>query len=219
MTALEETIVGPPVTVKLGGKEYPLAYPMQAIIIYKIETAKVDRRRTEDRPRLERELVRKMRRDRKELLRRSQELFAKKDKTPEEQEEFEWLRSEASAIKRELDEDAGNGDSLFDLYNWDKISPEEDPQRLLLALWVGLHYFDEARVYVPALTVQQLGPLITPGNASELLLAVSQALSQHILSQREPEVPDPNAQTPELPALTDPPPEMTRPTMKPKARH
>src|SRR5271163_3372403 len=107
---LQEAITGAPVTVNLGGKPYPLAYPMQAVILYKKETARLDRERTQGRPRLasgeRRELLA---RRRKALLEaqplRGSEPFDTWRATPQF-EEYDALLEEANALKVQLDEDA-----------------------------------------------------------------------------------------------------------------
>jgi hypothetical protein len=65
---LQEAIVGSPVTVTIGRETYPLAFPIQGVILYKRETARLGRERTPDRPRLTREEKRALREARQELL-------------------------------------------------------------------------------------------------------------------------------------------------------
>lgn len=217
-SVLQEAITGEPVMVKLGGQEYPLAYPIQAVILYKKETARLDRERSEERrkqgvAKLTPLEVRDLGRRRRDLLKEvDANRPAKGQKWTEESYEYcETLLAEATLLKCAIDEDAGTGDSLYDLYNWRKISPEADPERMLLALWVGLHAYQhqgpnpESTVYWrPQLGREEIGNQIHPGNAIDLTIAVSKALAAHIIAppevQEEDEAPDPNAQMPEIPA-------------------
>jgi hypothetical protein len=212
---LQEAIIGPSPTVKLNGVEYSLAYPMHAIILYQKGTAALDRERMQGRTPLSRKELAEMKANRRKLLHQAR-LTA--DLAPgevvQESDELDALLEEATAIKRVLDEHAGTGDSLFDLDNWRKINPVEDPERMLLALWVGLHKFEGA-LYTPQLTKAELSPLIHIGNISDLTIAITKGLSQYIITPqdedevaeetndeglKEKEAPDPNALTPALPA-------------------
>src|SRR5580692_11428606 len=184
---LQEAIAGEPVTVQLGGQTYPLAYPIQAVILYKRETATIDRERAKDRPRLTHEEKRSLRDRRGKLMADADVLRPARgeDWQPEKFLEFDFAMNEASALKITLDEDAGTGDSLYDMYNWRKISPDGDPERLLLALWIGLHEFrgsgvpeaPAVRVYLPRMSKTQLGELVDLGNGGDLTMAISKALS------------------------------------------
>jgi hypothetical protein len=128
--------------------------------------------------------------------------------------DFDFAMDEATALKIALDEDAGTGDSLYDMYNWRKISPDSDPERMLLALWVGLHRFQEigemsptrapALVYRPRLSREELGQLVDLGNGGDLTMAISKALSAHLIAASESpvvEAPVPNALPPSPAAM------------------
>jgi hypothetical protein len=239
---LQEAIAGESVTVTLGHDTYPLAYPIQAVILYKRETALLDRERAKDRPRLTHEEKRSLRSRRQKLMVDAdlQRPAKGQDWQPEKFLEFDLLMDEASALKIALDEDAGTGDSLYDMYNWRKISPDGDPERLLLALWIGLHHFvvtglaNTEEQYRPTLSRQQLGNLVDLGNGGDLTMAISKALSAHLIAQSEesamehvlgssPDDPpvindwgsrgdfDPNPQPPASPAVIQ-----TRPDQHPK---
>jgi hypothetical protein len=198
---LQEAIAGEPVMVKLGArgqeKEYPLAFPIQAVILYKNETARLDRQRTEERrkqgvAKLTGAEVRDLRQRRQQLLKEAEALRPHKGQAWEGESypQFDSLMDEATLLKIAIDEDAGTGDSLYDLYNWRKISPDGDPERMLLALWIGLHEFAhevDRQIYRPRLSQEEIGRHIHPGNASELTLAISKALSAHLIAA--PEVP------------------------------
>jgi len=232
-STLQEAIAGARVLVKLGAQEYPLAFPIQAVILYKKETAALDRQRAADRrqqglAKLTRDELRELRRKRQTLLTEAEKLRPAKGQPwdAEKYAQFDSLLEEATLVKCAVDEEAGTGDSLYDLYNWRKISPEGDPERMLLALWVGLHKFAEnassssllARsqkpeaglIYQPQLSREEIGLNIHPGNASAVTLAISKALAAHIVAppeveefaaeERTTEIPDPNASGPEIPA-------------------
>jgi len=216
---LQEAIAGEPVTVKLGGTEYPLAYPIQGVILYKRETARLDRERAKDRPALTREEKQTLRDRRRKLLAEANEQRPiKGDKWDDDNFlRFDELVNEAMLVKAGLDEDAGGGDSLYDRANWWKISPEGDPERLVLALWVGLHRFEESgnahtglsgppgsasMVYRPQVSRENLGSFITLGNGEELTSAISKALRAHLIAPPEvaQEEAVPNVQSPVSPA-------------------
>src|SRR5882724_11421640 len=61
------------------------------------------------------------------------------------------------------------GDNLFQLENWKKINPAEDPERFLYCLWAGLHAYDpDQGKLVPALTVDQISAKVDFANVKEL---------------------------------------------------
>lgn len=191
--ALQEAIAGESVTVTLGGQSYPLAYPMQAVILYKHETALLDRARAKGRTPLTIEEKRSLRSRRLKLMTEADLQRPAKgvDWLPDNFVEFDLLLDEATALKVALDEDAGKGDSLYDMYNWRKISPDDDPERLLLALWIGLHHFvatglaNTEEQYAPRLSRQQLGLMVDLGNGGDLTMAISKALSAHLIARQE----------------------------------
>jgi hypothetical protein len=212
---LQEALAGEPVTVKFGREVYPLAYPIQAVILYKAETARLDRERAKAKDRLP--LTRE---EKRELRGRRRKLLAEADTQRPAQDE-EWidenltrfgdLLGEAMAVKAALEEDAAAGDSLYDKLNWWKISPESDPERMLLALWVGLHIFQPAKhpgkpdEYVETLTRQKLGKLIDLGNGEALTQAIATALRAHLIvasddSESAEKEAVPNAPPPAAPA-------------------
>jgi hypothetical protein len=216
---LQQAIAGEPVTVKLGGNEYPLAYPIQGVILYKRETAKLDRERAKDRAPLTREEKQMLRERRRKLLSEADEQRPPTGEkwTDENFTRFDELLADAVVLKAQLDEDAGAGDSLYDKTNWWKISPNEDPERMLLALWVGLHAFIESgnahtglngppgsasKKYLPQLSRESLGGFVDLGNGEELTLAIAKALRAHLIAP--PEIAQdeslPNVQSPATPA-------------------
>jgi hypothetical protein len=218
---LQEAIIGSPVMVKLGArgqeKEYPLAFPVQAVILYKNETARLDRQRAEERrqrgvAKLTAAEIRDLRQRRQAVLKEAEALRPAKGHNwvGENYAQFDSLMDEATLLKIAIDEDAGTGDSLYDLYNWRKISPDGDPERMLLALWIGLHEFvqegaSDRQTYRPRLSREEIGRYIHAGNATELTLAISQTLSAHLIAPPEipPEIEEeavdlPNVRTPEV---------------------
>ena len=69
---LEQTLTGEePVTVTLGGKEYPLAFPLHACALYQAETAKLDRARRAAHGALTSALRQELKTRRRELLRQT----------------------------------------------------------------------------------------------------------------------------------------------------
>jgi hypothetical protein len=203
---LQEAIAGTPVMVTIGRETYPLAFPIQGVILYKRETARLDRERTAGRPKLTREEKRALREARQKLLADANQLRPERGEEwdPEKFREFELAMEEATAIKIEIDEDAASGDSLYDMYNWRKISPSADPERLLLALWVGLHHFVLADkdpmktpIYTPRFSRAELGVKIDLSNGEDLTLAVSKALTAHlIVAETEARSTSPNGLAP-----------------------
>jgi hypothetical protein len=190
---LQEALAGEPVTVTLGGKTYPLAYPIQGIILYKKETAALDRERKKagGRASLTREEKRELRGQINQILieadaQRPAKGESWNDKTLAR---FEELLGEAQAVRYSLDEDAATGDSLYDKSNWWKISPEGDPERMCLALWVGLHQFHATGIpgrpavlaYVETLQRAQVGSLITLQNGEELTSSIAKTLHAHLI--------------------------------------
>lgn len=215
---LEEALVGAPAMVKLGGKEYPLAFRVHAIILYQRETALLDRQRAEERrkhgvARLQPSEIRELAERRRKVLAEAEPFRPKKEREWPESDQVTWeaLQSEANLLKIAIDEDAGTGDSLYDWYDWRKISTE-DPERFLLALWVGLHRYDPERPagrrFVETLSRDELAELVDLSNGAELTAAIGNALSAHIIAKSETplneteaeaeiEDPDPNASTPD----------------------
>jgi hypothetical protein len=208
---LQQALTGAPVTVNLGGKEYPLAFPIEGVILYQEETATLDRSRAKGRDRLTRALKDGLRAERLQLLQSAEKLRPPKGTkkwADDNLARFGDLQDEANTLKVRLDEDAGTGDSLYDLYNWRKISPQGDPQRMILALWVGLHVFQKSKTagedddYVETLTRRQLAKFVHLGNGNALVGAVSKALASYLVDETDEgdddeEEESPNPQPPE----------------------
>lgn len=204
---LQEALAGAPVTVTLGRETYPLAYPIEGVILYKSETARLDRERKQGRAALPREEKRALRDGRRSLLAEADSLrpAAGEKWNDDNFARFDELFTEALGIKSRLDEEEAAGDSLYDKSNWWKISPEGDPERMRLALWVGLHRFVPGKngkpVYTPRLHRHELGALITLANGEELTVAISKALRAHLIAPPEvaQEEANPNGHSPEIP--------------------
>lgn len=209
-TILQEAITGSPVTVRLAGVERVLSFPSAGVILYKRETALIDRARTQGRPKLSLAEKRELRSQRRTLLDEAEALrpVRAEDWTDDTFNRFQELLDEAMGPKIALDEDAAAGDSLYDKLNWRKINPTEDPERFLLVLWVGLHIFRNStpREYVETITREQLSEVVDLSNGDELILAISTALAAHLLSPevKPAEEPDPNLQPPAVPAEAGP---------------
>jgi hypothetical protein len=218
---LQEALTGGPVTVMLGGRDYPLAYPIQAVILYKQQTAQLDRERKKaaGAVALTREEKRELRDRRRAMLTEADALrpIPPDPWIDENFAHFDELLGDATIIKGTLDEDAAAGDSLYDKSNWWKISPAGDPERMLLALWVGLHKFEETGnahtglvgranspclAYRPQLSREDLGKLVDLGNGEELTQAIANALRGHLIAppEIEEEDPLPNVEPPATPA-------------------
>src|ERR1700676_2702662 len=99
---LQHAITGAAVTVTLGGKEYPLAYPMEAVILYKRETAVLDRARNATRPKLSRAQIREMAAERRKLMAEAEELRPQTKKEEWDDDKFarfQELQDDASELK------------------------------------------------------------------------------------------------------------------------
>lgn len=207
---LENALVGEPVTVTLAGKQYELAYPLQGVMLYKTETARVDRARAHGRPKLTHDEKRDLRGRRTAVL-KTWPLKPLDEWTSEDVSESEELLGEATSITCTLDEDAGTGDSLYLVRNWRKIGTD-DFERLLLALWVGLHKATIAPgvsphvpEYRPQVSMSELAALrITDTELEKLINAINRALSRSLIATRaKPEAASPNVPAPETPAETE----------------
>jgi len=198
---LENAIIGEPIMVTLGEVQYEISFPIQAVILYKAETAKIDKKRSQGRPKLTADQRKALRSERLDILRKLEPFRPKKDKEWNEDDfaQFQALSEEANRIKVALDEDSCQGDSLYDLSNWDKIGPVVDPERLLLALWVGLHKSVNGS-YLPSLTQEQIGRFINHRTSADLTDAISLALAKDLLPPAELRLK--NGQAPESPAPT-----------------
>lgn len=194
---LEETVTGEsPVEITLGGKQYPLAFPLHACALYQAETARLDRARRAERGALKPEEIAELKQQRREHLRQSDavqdEIAALAPGTPHEEklERFYELLGEAMLIKSRLDEDGGRGDSLFLEGNWFKIN-SEDLERIVLALWAGLHHEQDRELgmriepkWVTPFTLGQLRKLVDPSNAEEIIDAIGRALRAYAVKKK-----------------------------------
>lgn len=198
---LREELTGrPPVMVVLGGAEYPLAFPMRSIILYKQETAKLNRARGLASPKLSPSEVREVRERHSALLVEASKLKGA---------EFQRAIQEATLVKLPLDEAAGTGDSLLLMHNWWRISLD-DPERIVLALWAGLHQEQPDKSWKAPFTLAELESekLINMGNVGDFLPQITEALISYIKRETDDSEgePAPNAPAPEAaaPAETNP---------------
>jgi len=182
MDILQKEITGDPVSITLAGESYPLAFPIFAVALYKQETAKLDRGRMEGKAKLSLEEIRELKKRRRQIIASTDEMGSSEV----------WVAIEqAGDIRRVLDEHELRGDSLFQVENWFKIS-EEDPERILLALWAGLHTQQPDETWKAPFTIGQLQRLLDFSNCRELILAVHKALGQYMPKRKEA---NPNAET------------------------
>ena len=183
---LEMAIVGKPIMAKLGDREYEVAFPIQAVILYKAETAEIDRKRAQGRAKLTSEERKALRQRRLDILRESEQYRPEKDKDWESEKfvAFQALSEEATALKIQLDEDSARGDSLYDLSTWDKIGPLIDPERMLVALWVGTHSFDSGE-FKPQIAKPDISRFINYRNAPDLTEAIMRALAKDLIPPEE----------------------------------
>ncbi len=201
-------------------KEYALAYPIEAVMLYKDETAKIDRARSA--AKLAAGGARLTRAEKKDLRKRRKDILKEwptkplDEWTADDVEDTEMLLGEATAITSTLDEDAGTGDSLYEVRNWHKIGTD-DFERLLLALWVGLHRHYAALGIPPAdyrseLSMKELRALeLSDTQLKAIAEAIRRALSRSLIARRDPddEEPVPNAPAPAVATM----PPATSPTM------
>jgi hypothetical protein len=187
---LKQELTGrPPVLVSLGGKEYPLAFSMFPIILYRQETAKLNRDRGVGRPKLTPAEIR-------EARQRHVAIEAEAREKSDNPQEFVQLMQEATLAKLPLDEAAGSGDSLCLMHYWYRITTD-DPEKLLLALWCGLHQRQPDETWKVPFTLAQLQDekLINMGNAGSFVAPITEALLAYI--KRDQEEPVPNVPAPE----------------------
>lgn len=177
---LQQELTGTPVTVSLGGAEYPLAFPIYACMLYKQETAKLDRARRDSKPRLTPVEIKELKQQRRELLQLADDVKPELSDgtTPEDAAEqiadFYQLIGDAMEISTRLDENRAAGDSLFLEANWIKINTG-DPERLVLALWAGLHYSVDDEWKAP-FSLKELNSLVDPANAEDIVEVIGKAL-------------------------------------------
>ena len=188
--------------VTLGGKQYALAFPLHACALYQKETAKLDRARSREKGALTAAEICTVKEQRRQVLRqadamREQLAALSEDEDPKAnaiaEKEFYELLGEAVLLKSRLDEDAGRGDSLFLEANSFKIN-SDDQERVVLALWAGLHQpeesADEAKWLAP-FTVHQLHKLVDPANAEEIIEAISKALRVYSVKKKQRQMENP----------------------------
>jgi hypothetical protein len=196
---LQQELIGrPPVLVSLGGEDYPLAFPIYAVILYKQETAKLNRSRGSGRPKPTPSEVRESTQRFSDLLK---EAAALDGNSVDGVGKFRQVMEEATLVKLPIDEATGNGDSLCLMHNWYRITLD-DPERIVLALWAGLHTRQPDKSWKPRFELSELQDekLFNMSNAGSFIEPISQALIAHIKRDEEsdpsPNVPAPAAQTP-----------------------
>lgn len=193
---LQREIVGEPVTVSLGGKDYELAYSIFAVSLYKQETAKLNVRRAKEaqdagRAKLSPAEVRELRTRYNRLI---------DERQGKSNAELAVLHEELVGLRVQLDEEAGTGDSLFQYVNWWKIR-DEDPDRILLALWAGLHQERADEKWESPFTLGQLRKLVDFSNVGPVAISIGKALFAYMPKVKEKDK-SPNGRGPdrEMPA-------------------
>ena len=68
--------------------------------------------------------------------------------------------------------------------NWFKIN-SDDPERVVLALWAGLHQPGDESKWAAPFTVHQLHKLVDPSNAEEIIDAISKALRVYAVKKKQ----------------------------------
>lgn len=178
---LQQELTGAPVTVTIAGAEYPISYGMAAVIVYKAETARIER----SRPRAA---------DSDPLC-----LCG------------ERKSSHAGASLIILDNDGklacwafrlydpAQGDSLLTPGSWKRIDLDQDPERWLACLWAGLHQLSkDGTKWEAPLSLAALGSKIPVGaGARALSLKMIEALQSSAERPRKADT-SPNAAAPEL---------------------
>lgn len=178
----QQEITGPPVLVVIAGKEYPLRYDMAAAIIYKAETARIERSRPQA-PDPDPKCLRC-------------------DETKSSHEGPDLIRLDADKHllcwgfrKREAIE----GDSLANRFSWARIDLDLDPERWLACLWAGLHQLQpdgKTETWKAPMTLGALGAMLPVGaGLRELSMKMAEALIQH-----QPRVKEPDRKNADAPA-------------------
>lgn len=209
---LEKEITGDTVRARLGDKDYPLAFPNHNVALYSQETAKLNCRRAKaakesGRPELSSKELRSMRVTLQRLHDERYELQERFRATREEDRpskaelfaEISATAEEMISIDIRLSEEVGTGDSLFKLINWWKIR-DDDPERVLLALWCGLHVEVSEGKWAAPFTVKQLDKLVDFSNVVYLLTQITLALAQHMPKVEDSKLPKGEGPAPAAPA-------------------
>jgi hypothetical protein len=176
MNDLLQQEISPPVTVLLGGNSYVLTYGMAAVIVYKAETARIERSRPQP---------------------------VETDPLCLCGERESKHTGPSSTILNEQGEivcwgfrlyDAVQGDSLLTSTSWKRIDLDLDPERWLACLWASLHRLsDDGKNWVAPMSLASLGSMIPVGaGARELSLKMLKAL-KYSSDQTRKKTPDPNA--------------------------
>lgn len=197
---LEREITGSDVRVRLGDRDYPLTFPNHNVAVYAKATASLNCRRGKaaldaGRAKLSQKEIRSQRiaftklageRYDKHLEYRDAEGEAK----AAAYFELQAIADEMIAIDSRLAEENGTGESLFKIINWWKIR-DDDPERIALALWAGLHVEIADGKWQAPLSVGQIDKLLDLSNIVEVISKITVALGQYL-----PKVDDPKDDRP-----------------------
>lgn len=182
----------PPVTVTIGGNSYVLTYGMAAVVVYKTETARIER----SRPRPEEK-------DPACICGAKRSLHTGPD--------LIVLGEEDNLLCFHFRlYDPLQGDSLLTSASWKRIDLDLDPERWLACLWAGLHRLtSDGQRWEAPMSLASLGSMIPVGpGARELSMKMVEALSYGSVKPRK-EGASPNAGAPaasEAPAQSEPSP-------------
>ncbi len=187
---LQQEISGDPVEVILGGRKYPLTFGMAAAIVYKRETARIERSRPRDPDP-----------DPKCLCGAARSQHSGPDLIiVGEDKRLRCFRFRLY--------DPIQGDSLYSQQSWHRIDLDVDPERFLVCLYSGLHQpkkGGDGNEWEAPMTLAELATKIPLGpGARDLATLMILALVQS--QPRPPKEPSPNAEAPAVasePAQTE----------------
>jgi len=174
---LKNEITGAPVTVFIEGKSYPLVYKMAACIVYKQETARIERSRPQ--PLVNEKDVVCLRCGAARAEHEGPNLI----RLAPDKEVLCWRFDGYNPVQ---------GDSLFFPSSWTRIDLDVDPERWIACLWAGLHQLQpDGLSWKAPMTLAQLSGMIPIGDAArQISLRMVKAVN---LASTKAKEPDPNA--------------------------
>jgi hypothetical protein len=177
---LQQEVTGAPVVIVIAGKEYPLRYDMAAAIIYKAETARIER----NRPQLPDPDPKCLRCDETKSMHEGPELI----RLDKDKHMLCWGFRQREPLE---------GDSLANRFSWSRIDLDLDPERWLACLWAGLHQLQpDEKAWKAPMTLGALGGMLPVGpGLRELSTKMAEALIQH-----QPRVKEPDRKNADAPA-------------------
>jgi hypothetical protein len=178
---LQQELAGPPVTVVIGGNSYVLTYGMAAVIVYKTETARIERSRPQP-----------VVKDPKCICGEPQSRHTGPSQIilGEDEELLCWAFRLYDPLQ---------GDSLLTRESWSRIDLDLDPERWLACLWAGLHRLvrdGSNEKWEAPMSLASLGSMIPVGpDARQLSIAMVKALRYAAVQPRKDDA-DPNVEAP-----------------------